>query len=84
MDGFSIRLDVAQKRIKELEIISEETIHKTAQVFKKMENTDGRAWSRSNKCLLGVPEGKEKRKCSEATFENTTEDFSELMKDTDP
>lgn len=43
MDGFSIRLDVAQKRIKELEIISEETIHKTAQVFKKMENTDGRA-----------------------------------------
>lgn len=27
---------------------------------------------------------KEKWKCSEATFEDTTEDFSELMKDTDP
>lgn len=30
---------------------------------------------RSNKCLLGVPEGKEKWKCSEATSEEKTEDF---------
>lgn len=39
---------------------------------------------RSNKCLLGVPEGKEKWKCSEATSEETIDSFSEQMKDTDP
>ena len=39
---------------------------------------------RSNKCLPGIPEGKEKWKCSEATSEETTKDFSELMKDIDP